>query len=147
MSYNNQPYYGPMSQEYYNQQRQNFQGQSPRWNKGQKKKKSGAKVHSPYGSSNGLFIHGWKVSDGVKWNIKIFRSKKQQEIAPTESKTGKEWVSVTMVLSAPMKDDVVAYGMMNLGNHKCYFKSWNWIVNPHANNGGYIGKHISKNRN
>ncbi|CAM1370010.1 hypothetical protein TPENAI_60769 [Tenacibaculum litopenaei] len=136
---------GPMQQGYYQSQRQSFQGQSPRWNK-QRKKKSSAKLHASYGSDSGVFIHGFKVMNGKRWSYKIFRSEKQQKNAPVTSKAGKRWVSVTIVMSSAGENDRVNYGMLNIDNHKAYFSNWNWICNPHANNGGYIGKHISTKR-
>ncbi|WGH76136.1 hypothetical protein P8625_02920 [Tenacibaculum tangerinum] len=107
--------------------------------------KSGAKLHQSFGSKEGLFMTCWKVSDGVMWSGKVFRSEKQSKVAPTVSRNGKEWCSVTLVLSAPMRDTVVHSGLMNTSNHKVYFKDWNMIINPKASNGGYFGKHISKN--
>ncbi len=86
----------------------------------------------------------WKVQNGKMWKGKIFRSKKQSEIAPTTSKSGKDWASVTLVMSAPMEKTVVQYGMLNLQNNKVYFKEWNMIANPNGGSGGYFGKHISK---
>lgn len=109
-----------------------------------RKKRSGCKLHSHYGTDKGLFMTVWKVQNGKMWKGKIFRSAKQAEVAPTVSQNGKEWVSVTIVLSAPMENTVVACGLLNLGNNKAYFKEWNMIANPNANNGGYFGKHISK---
>ncbi|WP_271404996.1 hypothetical protein [Tenacibaculum soleae] len=107
--------------------------------------KSGATLHSSYGSEKGLFITVWKVEDGVLWKGKIFRSEKQSEIAPTQSGTGKKWASCTVVLDAPFKTTIVLNALVNVENHKVYIKEWNYMANPKAANGGYFGKHISKN--
>ncbi|WP_026777753.1 hypothetical protein [Polaribacter sp. Hel_I_88] len=109
--------------------------------------KSGAKLHQTLDHEKGLFIGAWKVIDGQMAKIKIFVSEKQAKKGVVKSKTGKQWVGCTMILSIPTKDDVVCNGVINIDNHKCYFSSWNWICNPKASNGGYIGKHISKNYN
>lgn len=113
----------------------------------QRKKKSSAKLHASYGSDSGVFIHGFKVMNGKRWSYKIFRSKEQQKKPPSTSGTGKRWVTVTIVMSSAGENDRVNYGLMNIDNHKVRFDNWNWICNPHANNGGYIGIHIKKNYN
>ena len=107
--------------------------------------KSGAKLHDRFGSNKGLFMTVWKVDNGKMWKGKIFRSDKQSKEAPTVSQTGKEWCSVTVVLDAPFEQTLVFSAVMNTQNHKVYIKQWNYMVNPSASNGGYFGKHISKN--
>ncbi|WP_440066689.1 hypothetical protein [Tenacibaculum discolor] len=106
--------------------------------------KSGAKLHQRFGSKEGLFMTVWKVENGKMWKGKIFRSDKQSKEAPTVSRTGKEWCSVTVVLDAPFEQTLVLNALMNTQNHKVYIKEWNYMVNPSASNGGYFGKHISK---
>jgi len=108
-------------------------------------KKSGAKLHQRYGSKEGLFMTCWKAQKNTLWKGKIFRSEKQAKVSPTVSRNGKEWVSVTVVLSAPFQKTVVVNALMNTSNHKVYIQEWNMIINPSAPNGGYFGKHISKN--
>ncbi|RLK02361.1 hypothetical protein [Tenacibaculum discolor] len=131
----------PLTKEQYEMAKKMFQGQGASYGK---KKGSGIRVVTAYGSKQGLFMAGWKVSKGVKWNIKVFRDKYQKEVAPTTSKTGKEWCSVRVVLKAPMHDSVSIQGMINLNNSKVYIEDWNWILNPNAPNGGYVGKRFSK---
>lgn len=131
----------PLTKEQYEMAKKMFQGQGASYGK---KKRSGVKVVTAYGSKQGLFMAGWKVSKGVKWNIKVFRDKYQKEVAPTTSNTGKEWCSVRVVLNAPMHDSVSIQGMINLNNSKVYIEDWNWILNPNAPNGGYVGKRFSK---
>lgn len=106
-----------------------------------RKKSTGAKLHSRYGSENGVFITAW--NKGKK--AKIFRSEKQSEIAPTVSQSGKDWVSVTIVVQERFKNNVVVSGLLDASNHKVYIREWNMIVNPSAPNGGYWGQHIRKN--
>ncbi len=112
----------------------------------QKKKRSGCKLHTHYGTEKGLFMTVWKFQNGKIWKGKIFRSKKQIENAPVTSQSGKEWISVTLVMDAPMENTIITYGLLNLANNKVYFKEWNMLANPNANNGGYFGKHISKKK-
>lgn len=108
------------------------------------KGKSGMKLHTPFKQDEGVFMHGWKIIDGVMASIKIFQSDKQKKEPLTKSSTNKLWAQVTMVAERPMMETVVRSGLMNIADHRVYFKEWNWIANPHASNGGYIGKHISK---
>lgn len=106
--------------------------------------KSGAKLVQGLKHENGLFISAWKFADGVLWNIKIFQNKDQKKEAPTKSKKGKLWHNVTMVCTAPLRPVAIVGGLLNEDNNKVYFNNWNWMCNPSASNGGYIGKHISK---
>jgi hypothetical protein len=114
-------------------------------NNNDKSKTSGCKLHQHVDHPDGLFMGVWKVFNGVMWSGKIFMSEGNKKNGITKSKTNKQWVGVTLVFSAPLHNDVLCNGTMNLANNKCYFDSWNWMANPNANNGGYIGKHISKN--
>ncbi len=107
------------------------------------KKTTGAKLHSRFGSEKGVFITAWNKGKSVK----VFRSERQSKNAPTTTKSGKEWVQVTLVLSEAFKEDVIVYPLMNIQNHKVYIQEWNMIINPSAPNGGYFGKHLSKNYN
>lgn len=109
--------------------------------------KSGAKLHTHSDHEKGLFIGAWKIMDGIKANIKIFISDKQRQKGITKSKAGKRWIGCTMVVSRPGFNNVIVNGTFNVDNNKAYFSDWNWICNPNASNGGYIGKHISKNYN
>ncbi len=125
--------------------------------------KSGEVKKTEYGEINGLFMTVWKIHGGrtvttregikkkvggVLWKGKIFRSQKQIDSGSvSENKRGtKTWMGVTLVMSSPMNNDVVQTGMLDLSTYKVYFKNWNMIANPYANNGGYFGKHISKDR-
>ncbi len=45
-----------------------------------RKKRSGCKLHSHYGTDKGLFMTVWKVQNGKMWKGKIFRSAKQAEV-------------------------------------------------------------------
>jgi hypothetical protein len=111
------------------------------------KAKSGAKIHQYVDSDKGLFIGAWKIIDGQMANIKIFMTEKNRKTGTVKSKTGKIWVPVTMVVTIPTKQTSFCNGLMNVDDYRCYFKDWNWICNPKAKNGGYIGKHISKDYN
>lgn len=106
-------------------------------------KKSGAKLHTHLDNEAGLFIGAWKIIEGVMANIKIFVSEAQRKKGVKKSKTGKNWIGCTMVVSRVGFNDVIVNGMYNADNYKAYFKSWNWVCNPKVKNGGYIGKHIS----
>ncbi len=106
--------------------------------------KSGASLITAFVQGVGVFIGAWKVESSTKWNIKIFQSEKQKKEALTKSGTGKLWAVVTVVCTAPLRNTVIVSGLMNIANHKVYIKEWNWMCNPKASNGGYIGKHISK---
>ncbi|TYP98932.1 hypothetical protein C7447_102250 [Tenacibaculum adriaticum] len=129
------------------------------YNNGNYKPKSGCKIVEPYKKGEGVFIVGFKLFDGVMRNVKIFQTKNDRknyqgktvkaQISSdiVKSGSGKKWVQVTMTMEAPFKETLFANGLMDLSNHKVYFKDLNWIVNPKASNGGYIGKHISKNYN
>ncbi len=97
----------------------------------------------------GLFMSVWKIHDGVYWKGKIFRNKDQKKNKPTVSnqnndKKSKQWIGVTLVMSAPMHNDIVQTGVLDLETYKVYFKNWNMIANPKGGEGGYFGKHISK---
>lgn len=106
--------------------------------------KSGASLHSRYGSEKGLFMTVWKVEDGVMWKGKIFRSENQSKNPPKKVENGFTWASCTVVLDAPFKTTIVLNALLNVDNHKVYIKEWNYMCNPKAANGGYFGKHISK---
>jgi len=106
--------------------------------------KSGANLITPFVQGKGVFIGAWKVENSTKWNIKIFQSEKQVKEPLTKSKQGKLWAVVTVVCTAPLRNTVIVSGLMNIANHKVYIKEWNWMCNPKAPNGSYIGKHISK---
>ncbi len=128
--------------------------------------KSGQTVTTKSGKTiEGLFMTVWKIhggrtfeKDGVKkkvggvlWKGRIFRSEEQKKRDATISNAdngnqSREWIGVTLVMSSPMHNDIVQTGMMDLSTYKVYFKNWNMIANPHANNGGYFGKHISKEK-
>lgn len=117
---------------------------SKNYNSDSKKGKSGAKMYQGLKHDQGLFIGCWKIIDGQKANIKIFQTDKNRSKGVVKSKNGKRWTSVTLVCEIPTKQTSFANGLMNVDNGKVYFKDWNWICNPNASNGGYIGKHISK---
>ncbi|WP_237275569.1 hypothetical protein [Tenacibaculum ovolyticum] len=110
-----------------------------------KAKVSGARIESHIDSDKGLFIPFWKVHDGVLWNCKIVMSDNDVKKGIVISKTQKEWVSVTVFCSAPFKPTITLKAIHNTKNSKTYINEWNFIVNPKAPNGGYAGKHISKN--
>lgn len=111
------------------------------------KGRSGAKIIQHLDNEKGLFIGAWKIIDGQLSNIKIFMTEKNRKTGVVPSKSGKKWVPVTMVVTIPTRQTSFCNGLMNVNDYKCYFKDWNWICNPKAKNGGYIGKHISKNYN
>lgn len=106
-------------------------------------KTTGAKIHSRYGTEKGVFITAWNKGNKVK----VFRSEKQQEIAPTTSKNGIQWCSVTVVLSRRFERDVVVNAMLNINNHSVHIDSWNMIIKPTASNGGYFGQKVKKGVN
>ncbi|MDB0615795.1 hypothetical protein PL372_09625 [Tenacibaculum dicentrarchi] len=107
-------------------------------------KRTGCRLHSHLDSEKGFFMTVWKVSKGVLWNGKIFTSDAQLKKGIAQSQSGKNWIGVMVVLSAPLNATVVHTGMLNVDNNKVYIKDWNMVANPHAPNGGYFGKHISK---
>ncbi|WP_422091308.1 hypothetical protein [Tenacibaculum ovolyticum] len=116
-------------------------------NNSDKKKQSGCKLHNHLDSEKGLFMSVWKVEKGVMWSGKITMTPSQIKTGIRVSKSGKKWVSVLLRMNAPMHNQVAVTGMMNVDSQKVYFKDWNTMANPRANNGGYYGKHISKNYN
>ncbi|OSY89316.1 hypothetical protein WH52_01365 [Tenacibaculum holothuriorum] len=142
--------YYPKQQQYYpyqgNNPQQFNQAPAPFWKGGRKPKKSGFRVIQAYGAEKGLFLAGWKIYKGKRWNVKVFRDKYQKEIAPTVSESGKKWCSVRVILSSSLENTISIGAYMNIGNHKVYLDEWNWIMNPNANNGGYIGKRFSKKK-
>ena len=112
-----------------------------------KAKTSGCKLYQRVDNEKGLFITVWKVLNGVMWKGKITMTPSQKKTGIRVSKTGKEWVSVLLEMNAPMHNKVTTTGMLDISNNKAYFSDWNTIANPSASNGGYYGKHISKNYN
>ncbi|WP_026756086.1 hypothetical protein [Sediminibacter sp. Hel_I_10] len=113
--------------------------------------KSGAKIQTKFDKSSdeGIrkgFITAWKVADGVMHSYKVIFPK-DREVKITATETGHHWLPVTVIQSAAMKQNVIVGGMLDLANQKVYIKEWNWVINPKASNGGYCGKHISKDYN
>lgn len=124
------------------------------------KARSGATLHTPFNTSkNTFFLTAWKVMDNVmhRFTVNVPAKKGGDKhsfgVAVTTSnpqKAGfsgspKQWVPVIVKQTAAGKASVIIGGLMDVQNHKVYIKDWNWIINPKASNGGYIGKHISKN--
>jgi len=117
-------------------------------NNNNKAKKSGARVVQNIDNPKGLFISAWKIDQGVMKSFAVNHAKKKGVLMDvTVSKNKKSWCPVSIKVTAPMQATVWGYGLMNLANEKVYIKDWNMIINPHAKNGGYCGKHISKDYN
>lgn len=108
-------------------------------------KKTGCNLYQRVDHEKGLFMTVWRVDNGKVWKGKITMTPSQRKTGIKVSKNRKEWVSVILRMTAPMENERVTTGLLDLSNYKVYFNDWNMIANPKARNGGYFGKHISKN--
>ena len=107
------------------------------------KKKSGCSYKSTTKSGKPCLI-GWKVSkrDG---GIISFIAAPYKNTRTTTSQQGIVWENWICSLRMPNGTTQPIPCLINMENKKMYIKKMNLIANPKANNGGYFGKHISKN--
>lgn len=62
------------------------------------------------------------------------------------SKSGKEWLNLFVTITNRQTHQVTkCSGLFDLQRQRLYLPEFNLIANPKAPNGGYFGKHISKN--
>ena len=107
------------------------------------KKRSGCKWHAQ--TKNGsMAISGWKYSKAYG-GIMSFLVAPYYGTKSIESETGKVWENWICKCTYPSGETKIFNSLVNMDSHKFYVKDQNWMGNPNANNGGYFGKHISKN--
>lgn len=108
------------------------------------KKKSGCRIRASKYDKNHYFMSGWKYSKAAG-GIIGFSAAPYSKTKTSTSETGKEWSNYLVKLQMPDMTTKLVSGLFDHSNHKLYIKELNLIANPKANNGGYFGKHISKN--
>lgn len=108
------------------------------------KKRSGCRIRVSKYDKNQYFISGWKYSKNLG-GIISFSAAPYSKTKTTTSETGKEWSNYLVKMTLPDMSTKLVSGLFDHDNHKLYIKDLNLIANPKANNGGYFGKHISKN--
>lgn len=109
---------------------------------GQRKARSGARMHK---GEFGVFISAWKATKGGKMTLKARPYKKTKR---TKGKNGKEYENWFVTIVNQATGEVINRGgLYAVEAKKLYMPDLNKMVNPQANNGGYWGKHISKNYN
>lgn len=109
----------------------------------QMKKRSGCRYTT--GTDGAPIISAWRKNNKGMYSLYARPYKGSKTIT---SKSGKEWINlfVTIVNKDTMQE-IKTSGLLNLQNKKLYLKEFNLICNPSAPNGGYFGKHISRNYN
>lgn len=107
------------------------------------KKRSGAKFTAESKGSGKPCVHGWKYSR-VHKGLLSFIAAPYYGTQERTSESGKCWQNWIMSVTHPDGEKKIYPCLFDCENHKVYVKQMNWIANPKANNGGYFGKHISK---
>lgn len=111
----------------------------------QKRKRSGAtagttKTGKPY-------VRGWKATKmGVVSIIAgpyVAENSQTRDLKP--SKTGRIWQNWAAKVSAPFQPPVIVGALYDTSNGKVRIPSMGIVISPRANNGGYMGKPMSKN--
>jgi len=122
----------------YNQNQGGYQQQQKRV-----VKHSGCRLKQVEGGA--YVVYGWKLSNGDMINM-YARPYKGTKIST--SKSGKRWANLFVTLTnTKTMVKTNCSGLFNLDTKKLYISDFNLIANPQASNGGYFGKHISKEYN
>lgn len=108
------------------------------------KKRSGCRIRASKYEKDQYFLSGWKYSKALN-GIISFKSAPYSKTKTTTSETGKEWSNYLVTMTMPDMTKKLVSGLFDHSNHKLYIKELNLIANPKAPNGGYFGKHISRN--
>lgn len=105
----------------------------------QPRKRSGCKIRKV---ENGVIVSGWRVSRGQMFSLYARPFKGTKVI---ESKTGKKWANLFVTITNKTTLHVTnTSGLFDMQRERLYIKDHNLVANPRANNGGYFGKHISR---
>jgi hypothetical protein len=116
------------------------------------KKRSGCKLVQDVNHPKGFFMTAWNYENGVLWKCKIHLKKRKDSgrveftrSNPANGGKGHEWSPCVMVCDAPFHPTVFVNGLYDKTEGKAYFEDWNYIANPKASNGGYLGQRFKNN--
>lgn len=121
---------------YYNGNRQNYaySQQRPR-------KKSGCRLILK--DKDTPIISAWKSQ---KNGLLSLYARPYKGTRLSVSKSGKEWLNLFVTITNKQTQQITkCSGLFDLQRQRLYLPEFNLICNPKAPNGGYFGKHISKN--
>ncbi len=106
------------------------------------KKRSGCRIVMK--DKNTPILFGWRKK--YKGAFFTFYARPYEKSKITTSKTGKTWINLFVTITNRNTFEVVkTSGLFCFETQRMYLKELNIIANPKANDGGYFGKHISKN--